>query len=496
LLEWLKQIKKLNDDITEYKKDSDIPSMPSVAIVNRAKKFINEGNLDEAENILKEAFSLAKEDSLVFKYLGIVYDGKKDYEKAIEAYQKSADLNQEDKDIWRFLGTAFLNTCDYERSIKAFENANKITPLNTDIFTGWGMAYMKLKNYKEAREKFVQAIKINRYNFLALFFSAMCETRIGMMDLAETKLHFLTSTVPNDINCYEYANLKFLKNHIQEAEFWAKKSIEYNSQIIPAYTLLIKIYSQKQDLENCKKYYEEGCKNGLEGDNLNENFGIALLNLGQINGAKLHLLKAYENNLDNENITANLLLINTILQEDKYIELLQGKLYSLNSLNPILKITKSIFEYREGNFSDALTLIKEVYDGFDNEYILDYYLALIYAKLGQLNKAKESFESSSQKCSMFVKNYIDWANFLIENGEFNDAQRKLRKGLKYNNGDINLLNLLFHVSFILVKDNVCEYNIKDAISIASKIEPQELFEYKNELSELEQMLGNIEREKN
>ena len=81
--------------------------------------------------------------------------------------------------------------------------------------------------------------------------------------------------------------------------------------------------------------------------------------------------------------------------------------------------------------------------------------------------------------------------------EWLEAQRKLRKALKYEPQNILLLNLMFYVSYVLVKDNVCEYNVKETISFANTIEKiaPELFEYPEQKLELEKLLtGFSERE--
>ena len=56
---------------------------------------------------------------------------------------------------------------------------------------------------------------------------------------------------------------------------------------------------------------------------------------------------------------------------------------------------------------------------------------------------------------------------------------------------------MFYVSYVLVKDNVCEYNVKETISFANTIEEiaPELFEYPEQKLELEKLLtGFSERE--
>ena len=73
----------------------------------------------------------------------------------------------------------------------------------------------------------------------------------------------------------------------------------------------------------------------------------------------------------------------------------------------------------------------------------------------------------------------------------------MRKALKTEPENVVMLNLMFYVSYILVKDNVCEYNVKETISFANTIEEiaPELFEYPEQKLELEKLLtGFSERE--
>ena len=82
--------------------------------------------------------------------------------------------------------------------------------------------------------------------------------------------------------------------------------------------------------------------------------------------------------------------------------------------------------------------------------------------------------------------------YLIQRNEFAEAQRKLRKALKTEPENVVMLNLMFYVSYILVKDNVCEYNVKETISFANSIEKiaPEKFEYPEQKLELERLLAD------
>lgn len=499
MFDWLKKtkdkIKKLNEGVTEYTKDTVIQSLPSLAYVNKAKKLIELNKLDEAENELKKALELPQEDALAYKYLGLLYEKQMNFKLAVEMYQKSAELNEEDKNIWQKLGFALITTKEFERADKAFDNANKITPMNTDTFTGWGMSLMKLKNYEMAREKFIEASKYNRYNFSAIFLAAVCEVNLGLLDDAEIKLKFLTGVAPTESNNYEYANLRFLKNNYEDAILYATKAIELNPKILPAYLLLGKIYSIRFEKDNALKYYKTAEENDLINDNLYLEWGKALIRFSNYVEAKWYLLKSYDLNLNNVEALENLVLVNALLSDLKDIPVLIEKLEKIKPSSIILKLAKGIISYVNNECENSLSLLKETVETVDNNFISYFYMAKCSEKLGNDTKTKEYFDSAILKNPSYTIAYIDYAKYLIQKEKYADAQRKLRKVNKFEPDNVDVLNLLFHVSYILVKENVCEYNIKETIAIANKITNPDLFNYKDELDELIK-ISKCERDKN
>ena len=118
------------------------------------------------------------------------------------------------------------------------------------------MVLMKQKKYALARDKFLSAIKISKYNFTAILLSAVMEVKLNDYEAAEMKLQFLAKVAPNEGSIYEYANLKLLKSDYAEAEKYAKKVLEINKQMLPAYFILGEIYSIQKDIEK-QKYISE-----------------------------------------------------------------------------------------------------------------------------------------------------------------------------------------------------------------------------------------------
>lgn len=485
----IQKIKELSISVDTYKKDTVIQSLPSLASVNRAKKLIEQQKYQEAEAILLKALELPQKDALVYKYLGAVYEKLAKHEDAVENYQLSADLNPHDKIIWQRLGFSLMSCKKYEQAKKSFENADKIQPGNSDTYTGWGMALMKEEKFAQAREKFQMAAKINKYNFSAVFLCAVMEIKLEMYDKAEMKLSFLANVAPNENNTFEYARLKALKDDYDGAIHYAKKSIELNPEMLPAYIILGQVYAFKTDKENSLKYFVMAEEKGLSTSGLYLEWGKALVKFGKFDEAKIKLQKALELDCENTEILAHLGLCCVLKKDFDEAAPMLEKVFEKQPDNKIIKCAFAIIKYETGDIQNAILYLK-----LDDENEINcYYLAKCYEKLHNDTKVKDYYEASLRINATNVNVYVDYIKYLISVNDFADAQRKLRKALKTNENNIELLNLLFYVSYILVKENICEYNVKETVAIADKIENinTDLFEYPEQKTELIQILQNM-----
>ena len=486
------QIKNISRSIDNYKKETIVQSLPSVALVNRAKKFIEQNKYLQAEAVLKEALELPQKDPLVYKYLGLVYERIGKFEESVQNYQLSADLNPNDKNVWQRLGFSLLSLKEHERAEKAFDNANKIQAGNSDTFTGWGMALMKLKRYSEAREKFAQASKINKYNFSAVFLCAVMEIKLEMYDKAENKLAFLANVCPNESNNFEYARLKALRDNIDDAIHYAKKSLEYNPNMLPAYIILGQLYAKKLNEEKALEYFSKAEEKELLTSALYLEWGKVLEKFEKYDEAKQKLLKAFEMDAENAEIAANLGLCCVAKREFEEANPLLQKVLAKEPENKTVKQALGIVAYERNDIEQAVQILRT-----DDENAVNcYYLAKCYEKKSDEIKIRDYYEAALRINPKYITAYVDYINYLIAKGDFQDAQRKLRKAIKLDEENIDLLNLMFYVSYILVKDNVYEYNLKEAISIAEKIENmgEDLFKYPEQKLELTKLLQ--ERDKN
>ena len=490
MFSWLnkitEKIKSMSNSIDTYKKETIIQSLPTLTYVNRAKKLIDEKKYEEAKEVLIQALELPQKDALVYKYLGATFEKLGNHELATENYQISAELNPQDKLIWQRLGFSLITNKEFERAEKSFENANRVQPANSDTLTGWGMSLMKQLKFSEAREKFAQAINFNKYNFSAVFLCAVMEIKLAMYDKAEPKLSFLANVSPNESNTFELARLKAIKNDIDNAIHYAQKSLSFNSMMLPAYILLGQLYTSKFDKENAIKSFQTAEDKDLKTSSLYAEWGKVLAKFENYEEAKEKLNKANELEPENTEVMAYLGLTYVSLRDFDNAKPLLEKVSAKEPNNIAVKQALAIVSYEQNNIQNALSIFRIN----DEDAVNCYYMAKCYEKLNDNTKVIDYFEASIRINPTFTSAYIDYAKYLIDKENFAEAQRKLRKALKNDNENIELLNLMFYTSYMLVKDEVYEYNVKEAISIAEHIEAKnpELFRYFEQKAELIRLL--------
>lgn len=493
----IEDITNLNSRIDTYKEDTVIQSLPSVAYVNRAKKAMDKGQYKDALELLHQAESLPQEDALVYKYQGIIYDKLFRFDDAVRVYKKSANLNCHDKIIWKNLGFALINVKLYEEAQEAFENADKITPGNSEVLMGWGMALMKLEKFADAREKFVLSVKMNKYNSSALFLAAVMEIKLKMYDEAENKLQFLANVSPNEANSFEYARLKFLVKDYESAGFFANKALEFNKNMLPAYLLLGTIFRLKNEKELSFSYYKKAEELSLLAQNLYVEWAVSLIKFEEFEQAMAKLNKSLELGEENSDIKVLKIVCNLLagdLSEDNK-QLLEETLNEPeNQIKALVYRALGMKACAEGNFTDGIHFFKSALKEDTTDVVNYYYIAKSYLHANENSNAKEYFETSIKENPKHLKSYIDYSKFLISIDDFADANRKLRKALKQDENNLEILNMLFYVNYILVKQNVCEYNIKETLDFEKQIKSidENAFKYPDKSAELAEMLNKLQ----
>lgn len=486
--EIIKEIKNLNKTVNTYKDETIVQSLPTLAMVNRAVKLFENNKFDEAKEILNKALDISDNDALIYKYLGKISEKEHDFKLAVEHFDKSSKLNPNDKEIWLKLGMCQLYSNMLDESIKSFDRANKINPMNTDIYTGRGMALMQQKKYAQALDNFTKAYQISKYNYTAILLSSVMEIRLGQYSVAEEKLNFLIKTAPNESSFYEYANLKLIQEKYDEAEIYAQKAIDVNKQMLPAYFILGKIYSIRKDTPKIEEIFTNALKVGLESSTLYLEWAKNYIKVFEFEKSRYILNNVL--NLENNNIEAKLCLalLNSYQNDFTLLDELSHK--HLDNL--YIQEALGVKYFSEKDFDKASELFKKAIKTDKHQTYIYYELAKTYSKKNDNYKTNEYFEKFVTANPKYVNGLLEYSKWLINISDYEEANRKLRKAISLEPDNLEILNLLFFTKYTLAKNNISEYNIKEAISIANKSLELGRFDYPKEKEELEKMLESMQ----
>lgn len=125
-----------------------------------AERYINEGKLDQAYNILTSSKS-----STYRKFLlqGIILERKESYSEAVESFNQAIKIYPGELAFF-YRGWAFMGLGQYDCAISDFLHATEMTPTKIDALSSLGLAYLQAGNNAMAIKTFQQALDVNNHN--------------------------------------------------------------------------------------------------------------------------------------------------------------------------------------------------------------------------------------------------------------------------------------------------------------------------------------------
>ena len=490
----IEHIRQISDCIDEYKTLSPSGAMPVVAQVNKALKYIKKQKIADAELILLEAEETFGAHEGVYKTLGLVYELKKDFETASKYFQKALNLNPIKKDLFIRLGYAQLSARLNEEAKKTFENAKKIFPLDSEVLTGMGMALYRLEDFEKARVEFTKAFSIDAHNMNALFLTATIDVMLGDFERAETRLSLLVKVMPNSPHFYEYAKLKFLKQDYKSAKSYAQISVKMNKKFLPAYILLAEICQAEFDMEASLSWLNKAEEEEL----FSEALYLTKANICMYSEDFVSALATYQKVLEYEqNKTIDMkilicrLLLDNIENQDTIIDALlaENDKEMDNERKAVGFMLGGVWYYKHQNFVLAEEYFRKALQITLKLPVVYYLLAKIYQEMNDSYKVDKYFNLTIEKNPYHYNAHKDFIKYLLAQGLFEDARYKIKKALKFFKDDSTFENLLFYTGFRLVDEKTSDYNVKELIKLAEKLEKNSTFLYANEKQTLIEKLN-------
>jgi len=481
------RIKLLDGEVCEYKTFGRNPYIPAIAYVNWAIHLAEMGKFEDAEDKLISSTHMAYQTPEAYIHLALLKIKEQNFEEAYDLLDKSIRLDRRNARAYCFLGNVLTEVGNYKDAEKKFKVAQKLEPNNSDIFLNWGISLIKQRKFVEAREKLQKACKLNMSNFTALYFWGIVELELGDNEKAKAKFQLIISVIHNHYEALYYlAYIKFKEKNYRESLNYALRSLEFYTKKTETYMLIAENYMFLGDEANSLKYYEMGEKEAPVNYYFLISWGTTLQKFNQFEESKTKFQSAVEMDSENDLGYACLGLSNYRTNNtdeameifDKTLKINPQNIVALENLGQIhfekqeYQISISYFEQVIKNSAKAI----KNYHKIANAYFLD----------NNLTKAGEYFKKASEYQPDEIYVHIGYAKVLLAQRDYKLALRKIRTAYKLDENNIDCLNILFYVNYVLAKENLYDYNIGDAIRLAEKIEKShpDLFRYPNEKEEL------------
>jgi tetratricopeptide (TPR) repeat protein len=198
---------------------------------------------------------LFKDNEFVFYFLGQAFAKEKNYEKAIENYEKAISINPNNIDFHNDLGTVFSISGNRKKAIETYENIISITPEKAKSYFNLGIVYSEFSDFKNAIINIKKAISIN----------------------------------PDEVDYYISLGEVFrMKENYAEAIKYYKKAISIDPNIAD-------VYNNFGVICRFQKNYKKAIKNYKKAISINPNDESFYFNLGLVYKAKESYKKAIKN---------------------------------------------------------------------------------------------------------------------------------------------------------------------------------------------------------
>ena len=223
--------------------------------------FYNGGNFKQAIQNGEKLLLTNKNSGIIFNILGASYAATKNFEKSLNAYKHAIDLEPKNPQIYNNLGTTLRQKGNLKGSIINFKKAINLKKDFTEAYSNLASAIKEGGDKKKALRLFDEAIKINPNH---------------------SQSYYNKANTLNEIGDYEQA----IKNY--------KKAIEINENYSEAYNNLGAVYNTLKKYENAVESIQKAIQITPDYYDAYNNLGSAQTNINRDEDA----IKSYKKSIE------------------------------------------------------------------------------------------------------------------------------------------------------------------------------------------------------
>ena len=232
-----------------------------------------------------------KDDEYIFNLLGSAYHHKKEYDKAIEAYEKAVSINPKKDEAYYNMGNAYDDKKEYDKAIEAYVKAVSINPKKDGAYNNMGNAYSHKKEYDKAIEAYVKAVSINPKNDEAYYNMGNAYSHKKEYDKAIEAYVKAVSINPKKDGAYYGMGIAYRhKKEYDKAIEAYEKAVSINPKKDDAYYGMGIAYRHKKEYDKAIEAYEKAVSINPKKDGAYYTLGFAYYDKKEYNKA----IEAYE----------------------------------------------------------------------------------------------------------------------------------------------------------------------------------------------------------
>ncbi len=160
--------KELIDDTTLLIVEIDPAYKNLVNYREEGFRFLVEGKIEDAIEVLKKALKIDMKDEKTHLYIGECYLKSRNYLKAIEHLKEYLANNEIDANVWFHLAQAYFNLGDYMMANETALKAAQLRNDSADVLIISGLSLRDMGQHKEAAKIWERLLAIEPNNELAL----------------------------------------------------------------------------------------------------------------------------------------------------------------------------------------------------------------------------------------------------------------------------------------------------------------------------------------
>ena len=122
----------------------------------------NDSEFQELQHLLLKALEFDNSDAAdVWEALGVAANVSRDFNTAIEAFQKAIEARPDDYQLWNKLGATLANSNQSDKALPAYQKALQLKPKYARAWLNLAISHSNLQDFDEAARCYLQTLSLN-----------------------------------------------------------------------------------------------------------------------------------------------------------------------------------------------------------------------------------------------------------------------------------------------------------------------------------------------